>query len=273
MFHEPLRGDGYLAPALHFLIGFDDVKWRDGAGLGTAFDLAEAILRDADGAALHFKELHRRHPVPELRGRGEKQILPGLGNPDVRARVCEFRSLQFGIFRVRHQPSQEREEPAEEDLLIAVIEGEIRNLGIADRLSDAGHVPKAPGMPGFYQRVIEAAGLGTFSRVAARDKPLEFGVIHDGRLERPQRFEHLPAGHHLFGSSPLQERVRAVDPRMNFIDAQRDRGSSRLLEGSAAIVRPAKRPRHNTRPATSRNRWGMGHTPFMQATRERLRWR
>ena len=150
LFDEPLRGDGYLAPALHFLIGFDDVKRRDGAGLGTAFDLAEAILRHADGAALHFKELHRRHPIPELRGGGEKQILPGLGDPDVRARICEFRSLQFGIFRVRHQPSQKRKEPAEEDLLIAVIEGEIRNLGIADRLSErrpCTEIPRGAGLP------------------------------------------------------------------------------------------------------------------------------
>ena len=115
LFDEPLRGDGYFAPALHFLIGFDDVKRRDGSGFGTAFDLLEAILRHADGAALHIKELHRGHPIPELSGGGKKQILPGLGNPDVRARVCQFRSLQFGIFRVGHQPSQKRKESAEED--------------------------------------------------------------------------------------------------------------------------------------------------------------
>ena len=48
MLDASLRGDRHFSSSLHLLIGFNHVEWGHGAGLGSAFDLFEAIFRDTE---------------------------------------------------------------------------------------------------------------------------------------------------------------------------------------------------------------------------------
>jgi hypothetical protein len=96
LFHEPLRGDGYLAPALHFLIGFDGqaARWRrpwNGLRLGGS------DLRHADGAALHFRNFTAATQSQNCVA-AASWVLPGLGNPDVRARSASSDRCSSAFF-------------------------------------------------------------------------------------------------------------------------------------------------------------------------------
>ena len=156
----PLRGNGDFAPALDFLIGLDDVQRCNGSRFGPSFDLLEAILRNFERFVLDVDVADGCDPIPELGGRCEEQVLPGLRDTDIRPGVSEFRALQFRIFRVDHQAFQEGKEPAQKDLLVSVPKRKIWNLGVADRLTHTRAVPESHRISGFDQGVIEADGLG-----------------------------------------------------------------------------------------------------------------
>ena len=96
-------GDGDLAAALDFLVGFNHVERGDGSGLGATFHLPEAILGHSDSSTLDLGEFDGGNPVPELRGGGKEEVLSGLGNFDIRPRICQFGPLQFGILRVHQE--------------------------------------------------------------------------------------------------------------------------------------------------------------------------
>ncbi len=64
--------------------------------------------------------------------------MPRFGDLNVGLRIGEAGALQFGVLRVDHQASEQRQAPAEQQLLVAIVEAEIRDGGIADGLADAG---------------------------------------------------------------------------------------------------------------------------------------
>ena len=143
MLDEPLRGNRHFAPALNFLIGFHDIQRSDGAGLGAAFDLFEPILRNADGAALDFENFtaatQSQNCVAAARNRS---CLVWAIRTSARGSASSDRcSSAFSGFTI--SPHNKRKESAEEDLLSIVIEAEIGNSRIADRLADASTVAEA----------------------------------------------------------------------------------------------------------------------------------
>ena len=77
-----LRGtlptDGDFPAALHFLPGLDHVEGRHGSGLGSPLHLPQPFLCHAKSSALYVHKLGGRHPIPELAGSGQKEILSCL---------------------------------------------------------------------------------------------------------------------------------------------------------------------------------------------------
>ena len=86
---EALGGNRHFAPALNFLIGFHDIQRSNRSGLGAAFDLFEPIFRNPT-ARRWTSGTSQPPPNPKLRGCRKKEVLSGLCDPDIRARVRQF---------------------------------------------------------------------------------------------------------------------------------------------------------------------------------------
>ena len=172
---------------------------------------------------MDIDQLHHGDPIPKLGCGGEKQVLSGLRNFHFGSRVRQLGALQFGIFRIDHEPSQERKESAEEDLVVAVIEAKVGNPSRAvDDLTDTGAAPESPGVTGFDQGIVESDRAG-FLHPVAGDEPFDFGVVDERRFERAQGLEHLSTCSQFLGPRAFQERMRTVDPCQYFIDRERNR--------------------------------------------------
>jgi hypothetical protein len=87
---EALGGNCHFPPTLNFLVRFHDIQRSNRSGLGAAFDLFEPVFCNPDCATLDLKKLHSRNPIPKLRGCRKKEVLSGLCDPDIRARVRQF---------------------------------------------------------------------------------------------------------------------------------------------------------------------------------------
>jgi hypothetical protein len=122
LLHQPLHSDSHFASALNFLMSLDDIERRDGSRLGAAFNLSIPFFGHSHGPALHVREFHCGNPIPKLCGGCEEQILPRLGDLHLRSWIGQFGSLEFSMFRIRHEASEEWEEASEDDLIVASAE-------------------------------------------------------------------------------------------------------------------------------------------------------
>ena len=215
LFHGSLRRNGDFAPALDFLAGLDHVERRYGSGFGSALHLPQPFFRDSERPALHIHEFGRGHPVPKLGGCGQEQILSGLGNLHLGARIRQLRALQLGIFRVDHESLEEGHESTQDDLLIAVSEGEVGDFCVADRLAKSRTAPESPRGARFDQGVVKSHTLCFGGTLV--DKPFDLGVIDQDRLEGAEGFEHFAAGGNLFRAGSFQQRMRPINPSQDFV--------------------------------------------------------
>ena len=137
---EALGGNRHFPPALNFLVPSTTSSGATAPALArpsTCLNRSATRLPDVG-----LQETSQPQPNPKTAWLPQETGPVWFGDPDIRARVGQFRSLSaFSGFTI--SPRNKGKNPPRKNLLSIVIEAEIGNSRIADRLADASTVAEA----------------------------------------------------------------------------------------------------------------------------------